>query len=482
MTDQSEVSADAARARPGTVATSAVASQRRHQENRYLWLARSLALLLGGYLLLDRAFAWLHVPGTPLFVGELFLAFGLYVVFRSKEAFRFIRLSTAMQLLVVFMAFGFLLTAIGATDHDPQDAARDAAIFYYGLFAVVTGTLIRVWEPGYRFFIRNYLRIIPVFIGWGFFRLLLANSNTGFFVPDSDVFITSHKPGNIGVQSVMVFAFMLLVIAPKGERRDQVRDVLYTVGGLILLAAAGTQNRGTLVAGFIAMGIIYVMGRASRPIIAKVLAVLMAAVLLAFAFNFRIDLERRTLSVDQLFSNLLNLTPPSSADGGSTYEDDGTIAWRLTLWELVVEDTISAERFLTGFGFGENLAGRYGFVAGPEVGPELRNPHNSHLSVLARMGLIGAGLWIAFWAIWYRTLWKARQRFLFVGEDQKAGFLAWCMVGVLAFLINGIFDPSLEGPQAAVWLWCIVGLGAAVAVDGTSVRWRHRRPARLAAR
>ena len=81
--------------------------------------------------------------------------------------------------------------------------------------------------------------------------------------------------------------------------------------------------------------------------------------------------------------------------------------------------------------------------------------------------------------MWYRTLWKARQRFVFVGEDQKAAFLAWCMIGALAMLINGIFDPSLEGPQAAVWLWCIVGMGAAIAIDGTTVRWRQRKPSRL---
>lgn len=446
-----------------------------------MWLARSLAVLLTGYLMLDRAFAWLHIPGTPLFIGELFLAFGLYVTFRSRAALRFIRLSQPMQLLVVFMGFGFVLTAIGATDHNPQDAARDAAIFYYGLFAIVTGTLIRAWEPAYQFFMKNYLKIIPFFLVWGFFRLVVGNTATGFLIPDSAVPISAHKPGNIGVQAVLVFAFMLLVIAPGGEKRNQTRDVIYTVGGLVLLAAAGTQNRGTLVAGFVSMFVIYVIGRTSRPVIAKVLVVLMAAVMLAFAFNFRIDLERRTLSVDQLFSNLLNLTPPSSEDGGSTYEDDGTIAWRLTLWDLVIDDTLTPDRFLTGFGFGENLAGRYGFVAGPEAGPELRNPHNSHLSVMARMGLVGTGLWIAFWAVWYRTLWKARQRFRFVGEDQKAGFLSWVMVGALAFLINGVFDPSLEGPQAAVWLWSLVGIGAAIAVDGTTVRWRHRRPTRIQA-
>ena len=88
------------------------------------------------------------------------------------------------------------------------------------------------------------------------------------------------------------------------------------------------------------------------------------------------------------------------------------------------------------------------------------------------MGLLGTALWITLWAIWYRTLWRARKRFKAVGEDQRAGFLAWCMVAALTVLINGVFDPSLEGPQAAVWIWSVFGIGALVAVEGTVTRWQ----------
>ena len=33
----------------------------------------ALILVLAGYLFFDRAFAWLHIPGTPLFIGEAVL-------------------------------------------------------------------------------------------------------------------------------------------------------------------------------------------------------------------------------------------------------------------------------------------------------------------------------------------------------------------------------------------------------------------------
>ena len=31
----------------------------------------------------------------------------------------------------------------------------------------------------------------------------------------------------------------------------------------------------------------------------------------------------------------------------------------------------------------------------------LRNPHNSHVGVLARMGFVGAALWAVFWMTWF---------------------------------------------------------------------------------
>ena len=34
----------------------------------------------------------------------------------------------------------------------------------------------------------------------------------------------------------------------------------------------------------------------------------------------------------------------------------------------------------------------------------LRSPHNSHVDVLARMGLMGISLWIALWLGWYWRL------------------------------------------------------------------------------
>ncbi len=456
---------------PGRRARAALRQFTAERDATYARVSYLLLILLGGYLFFDRAFAWIHIPGTPIFVGELVLLAGLFVTYKSRKALAFIRRSPAMQLLVTFMAFGLILTLAGVSKWG-LDAVRDGALWYYGLFAIVTASLFTAWEPAYKLFLRWYLKIIPVFLVAGVARLLMAN-RAAWFVPDSEVPITSHKPGNIGVQAVLMVGFLILVVAPEATRKDAVRNSVLGVGGLLLVVMAGTQNRGAMVASMLILVWLFFAARGSRPLMAGAIGLLVGALLLAFALDLRVELQRREFSVTQLIENLTTLRAPTGAGGDTT--DDGTVAWRLRLWDLVVDDTLTGERFLSGFGFGPNLAGRYGFVAGG-AGPELRNPHNSHLSVMARMGLIGASLWVALWAVWYRTLWKGAKRLRFLGEDQKAGFLTWCMMGATALLINGVFDPSLEGPQAAVWLWTIFGAGAVIAVEGTTARWRQRQP------
>ena len=85
-------------------------------------------------------------------------------------------------------------------------------------------------------------------------------------------------------------------------------------------------------------------------------------------------------------------------------ENANTANWRLELWGEVWSDVVGFERGIAGFGFGESLADRYDKSDTRfEEELRLRNPHNSHLSVLARMGVTGAVLWTLLFGVWFRT-------------------------------------------------------------------------------
>src|SRR5829696_622921 len=96
---------------------------------------RLLGPLLGGYLLFDKAFAYLHLPGTPLFVGEMVLGVGaLAAVLATRFLGVPIREEPILALLGAFGLWGLIRALPGVSTYG-MDAVRDSALWYYCLFA-----------------------------------------------------------------------------------------------------------------------------------------------------------------------------------------------------------------------------------------------------------------------------------------------------------------------------------------------------------
>jgi O-antigen ligase len=242
-----------------------------------------------------------------------------------------------------------------------------------------------------------------------------------------------------------------------------------TLLGLLLIVAAGTQSRGGFLAALVVLAVVFYVARHARGLMLSVFILAVLVAVLAAALDVKFQLDRRELSVEQVLENIQSVSEEASTGG----RYDNTTQWRLQLWNLVSEDVLRTERVLTGFGFGENLAVRFDFESESEAVP-LRNPHNSHLSVLARMGTVGAALWIAMFATWYVGLIRARRQFLEMGEDRRANLALWLILGVTGILINAFFDPTLEGPQVGILLWLLFGAGAVLGIGARSLGGRRR--------
>src|SRR5690606_24886204 len=67
---------------------------------------RALPLLLVGFVFLDRGFAWLHIPGTPIFTTEIVLIIGLSAVVRGMARPLVWTRTSTIVLLVAFLAWG----------------------------------------------------------------------------------------------------------------------------------------------------------------------------------------------------------------------------------------------------------------------------------------------------------------------------------------------------------------------------------------
>jgi O-antigen ligase len=366
------------------------------------------------------------------------------------------------------MLWGFALAFEGFSNWG-IDAVRDSALWYYGGFALISAVLLLCKPDLWDQITERLIRFIPFFLTWMIVRLVLAQAAIGPRIPDSRTPLTAHKQANIAVNVAIALAFLLIIVGPSVSKELRRRARIFTLLGLLLVVAAGTQSRGGFVAAILVLAVVFYLARHVRGLMLGVVGLAVLVAILAAALDVKFQLDRRELSVEQVLENIQSVSEEASTGG----RYDNTTQWRLELWNLVSEDVLRTERVLTGFGFGENLALRFAFENESESVP-LRNPHNSHLSVLARMGTVGMALWIAMFATWYMGLIRARRQFLELGEDRRARLALWLMLAVSGILINAFFDPTLEGPQVGILLWLLFGAGAVLGIGARSLGGRRR--------
>lgn len=420
-------------------------------------LEKVLLFALAGYLFFDRGFAWIHVPGTPLFIGELIIAFGIVAMFTSNVRISpAIKASGAFKALLAYMAWGAFLL-LPAVPKYTFDAIRDAALWYYGIVAIFVVALALSRPTRINSWLRLFGKIAPYALLWFPIAVVLDAAFWDKFplVPDSAIPIVSHSTGNLTVMAAVVIGFIWLVDTDRILFTERQRVLLTSFGTLVILFGA-MRNRGGFVAAAVGLGIAFLFLRRKRT---EMTMIMVGAVVLLLIVgllgNVRIELfEGREVSVQQLLDNLTSVIDPDA--GG--FRQRTTTEWRLEIWTSVLDD-VATEFPLTGFGPGPDLGERYNITTDPTT--PLRNPHNSHVGVLARSGFVGITLWFMMFAIWIVELLMTRNRLIARGHTGQAGVAVWLVVSIPTILVNAIFDPTLEGPQVAWWLWAMVGFGVA---------------------
>lgn len=428
-----------------------------------------LFLLLGIYILFDRAGAWIHIPGTPLFIGELTIVIGVAAMASMHlPVGKAVRTSPALKALVFWLSWGALLL-IMAIGRYGLDAVRDSALWYYGISAVFA-TFLLISNPGrLGRWLALYRKAMPWILLWFPIAIILnaVAVNTAPSVPFSTVSIVSHKTGNIAVFTAIFLAYVWLVDGEDRVYSDTQRR-MFTAGGILLILLGGMQNRGGLVASAIGLTIAVVLMKRRRSEIGFVVGgAVVIALTLALVSNVSVPLfSGRDISAEQLITNIGSIIDPESG----TDRETGTTSWRLEIWGTVFADVVS-DSPISGFGPGPDLGELYGFGGAAEE--TLRNPHNSHVGVLVRMGFVGMVAWAALWTVWAMQLLLLRQRLNRRGRRAEGALGAWLVASAVMILVNAIFDPTLEGPQVAVWLWILFGIGAALPLlyGGFESKW-----------
>jgi hypothetical protein len=405
-----------------------------------------LSIVLAGYALLGRAFAYIGL--APMFVGEATLLFGMLTLLSTPRWVRMFRTSQAM-LLLPFMAWGFMRTLPYIGQYQ-LDAARDAVLWGYSIFAFYSAAVILADNSRLDRLLRWYDKFSRIFLVCIPFIWAIAH-----FLGDSvprwpwiDQNIIQIKEGDVLVHLAGIIAFWASGLGPAVSWRW---IVLLTFD----LTICGVIDRGGLISFLFVLGVCFCLRPRS---VAPWRLISMIAVGLLILAVTGIDIavpggKDRTISFSQLVENVFSVGKTSKAAGL-----DATKEWRMNWWSDIYNYTVNGKYFWGGKGYGINLADDDGYQVGDGT---LRTPHNVHMTILARGGVMGLGLWVLVHVVWLFGIgWghlTARRR----GSMRWASMFLWMGCFYCAFLINGSFDVFLEGPMGGIWFWTLYGVGVA---------------------
>jgi hypothetical protein len=342
-------------------------------------------------------------------------------------------------------------------------AVRDAVLWGYGIFALLivayvneSGQISRALN-GYRRFLRWFVPIIPVFLAIAQF----SGGKLPHLPWAHDITVLAIKAPDTGVHLGAAGLFLLLF--PERRPGSGLHFPLYLLPAFLGWGLCATEVLVLSRGGFVAMLLPILLVSILRPhtIGWKVLGLSIGIAVLALAVLesnvITTKVRGRALNEDTVTRNLDSITGNGSGAGGQ----EENKAWRLIWWRRIVDYTVFGPYFWTGKGFGVNLATSDGPPGIPSDEARLRSPHNGHMTVLARMGVPGAILWISLNAFFAFSLFRS---YLLATRARSAFWSAlylWILCYWLALVINMTFDVYLEGPQGGIWYWSIIGFGVA---------------------
>jgi hypothetical protein len=409
--------------------------------DRYL---RVLCFLLLGYALMGKGFAYIGV--APFYVGELTMIWGVVVLFCSRNWSRILRTAWFWPLFAL-MFWGAIRTVPFLATYG-TDALHDAAMWIWGTFAIVLASLLAS-EPRRLAYLEKKFRTFAILVlvlgPISYCISIFANA----YLPNApwaDVPYVLVKGGDLVVHLCGIFAFFVLLGGPQ---------MAFVVPMMIVNLVLYFTGRASMVT-FASCSAIATTLRPQSVLPWRLFPALVICVTLLWLFNIQIQTtirdSGRIVSADQIVENLQSIFSDSNNENL-----DGSREWRLLWWNTIADYTLHGDYFWKGKGFGVNLADDDGFQV--EADHSLRNPHNGHLTMLARGGVPMLVLWaICQFTLGYglvRSAWSARRR----GDRHWFGFLAFLFIYWLAFLINASFDVFLEGPVGGIWFWCVYGTG-----------------------
>jgi O-antigen ligase len=422
-----------------------------------LWQVLLLTALTG-YMVLNYGFENLaiHLGGFPLIISYgLMYASMVFAVFSCRHTILRALKEPAMACVFAFLFLTFLHLIVDVP-HYGLWAVRDASMFLDGIFLLL-GLL---WSMKHNSVMPLLKWFMVVFLlNLGYSLLMPWEDALSSWSPKSGVFVATPIVGNYRGNQVflLVGALFFILLARYVVRWP--RWIVLLLAAAQLFGLAILQARGEYVGIVVSLIVFLFLGETGK--FAKLLSLLAPALIaILILTTVGIEITGRIGPVNLAFFKE-HIRSIGGAEGTPGSSIEGRTEWLDQAMQHFWPNPVFGE------GFGLPLID----FRDARSGNMVRQPHNSSVSVLARLGAVGFAVWVIFnLRVLSQFIRGFRQRRSW--DPVLSNLLIWLFLVYLISLINISTEAGLEFPSADIPFLFFVGL--ALGLVSSQVSQRNR--------
>jgi hypothetical protein len=371
------------------------------------------------------------------FVELLWLLGILFILFYWKNYKTL--LSNRIKFIIFFIILSLIYILYGLTKYNLIKTIQDGFIFQYALFIFILfiykDDIDHIWNNIFKIY--KWLPI-ALFINFilQFFVPILENVSLFGSIP-----ILLYKNGDMGVHLCISTIFMILNL-DKYNKKEFYSILFFIIYDFLIISS---YSRSGMLSYLLGLTCFYFYTNNSNiknsfQVFTKYIPYLLLIIIPLFiTIKVKENFQGRVAGIEQIGQNFTSII--GQAEGVNLENNE---IWRLLWWSKIIDYSFTTNSFFYGKGLGMSLAQTDDI----SVDEDLRSPHNFHLTIMARFGVIVFIIWV-YWII--LTI-----RPLFTRKLSPKMLSLTCII--IAFLFNSSFDVFLEGPMGAFPFWTFVGL------------------------
>jgi O-antigen ligase len=405
---------------------------------------------ISGYMLLNYGFENLafHIGGLPIIIsyGMMYGSFVMAVVSYRHWIPLALR-EPAIVTMLALLALACFHLLIDLPSYGVW-AIRDASMCIDGLFLIVG--LFWAMKTNAASFLPKWL--IVLFIANMFYSFTQPwGEKFWSWSPESGVFLPVPILGNFAGSGDVLTAGALFCICMGDHILSRPRWLMPLLTMAQLLGLAIAQVRRMYLALVVVVILLALMGEVKK--FGRLFILLPAAILVLFLATtvggLQITGRIGQVNINFFKDHIRSITGDKDTPGSDP--ESRVIMASQAMQHFYAHPII-------GEGFGQPLTD----VIDMNNGAITRMPHNTTVSYLARLGLVGLALWIVFhFCLIKRFVFALRQRKTF--EDQRlASFVLWLLLYYMIVMIDSLVEGPFEFPSGAVPFYFFMGFALGV--------------------